>query len=337
MNAVPQLTSKPFRSLAFRFQFISMPSVLRPLPSGPVVSWSCRPSFLLSAFCFLLLNASAAEPKFVDVSALLSAATNVPPVNLPAASNAPPPSASAVPQITANPSAPGLKFADMSDLFQPVTNAPPITLLPAASNSAPAAALPPSQTTTNVSATAPTNSMDALDDQHKLAIGDRLSFRIVEDEEDPKSLIVTDSGDLEVPYIGRFPAVGKSCKELAYALKAELEKEYYYQATVIVAVDAMTRSRGKVYLVGPVRMPGPQEIPSDEVLTLSKAILRAGGFGDYADKHKVRVTRKGDAAGGQDQTFTVDVAEILEKGKTESDLPLKPGDLIYVPERLIRF
>ena len=179
--------------------------------------------------------------------------------------------------------------------------------------------------------------MDALDDQHKLAIGDRLSFRIVEDEEDPKPLLVTDSGDLEVPYIGRFPAVGRTCKQLARQLKAELEKEYYYQATVIIAVDIMTKSRGKVYLVGPVRMPGPQEIPSDEVLTLSKAILRAGGFGDYADKHKVRVTRKGGGAGGQDQVFTVNVAEILEKGKTESDLPLEPGDLIYVPERLIRF
>jgi protein involved in polysaccharide export with SLBB domain len=124
---------------------------------------------------------------------------------------------------------------------------------------------------------------------------------------------------------------------LAGQLKAELEKEYYYQATVIIAVDVMTKSRGKVYLVGPVRMPGPQEIPSDEVLTLSKAILRAGGFGDYADKHKVRVTRKGATAGGQDQIFMVNVAEILEKGKSESDLPLEPGDLIYVPERLIRF
>ena len=126
--------------------------------------------------------------------------------------------------------------------------------------------------------------MDALDDKHQLAIGDRLSFRIVEDEENPKELVVTDSGELEVPYLGRFPAVGKSCKELAWALKGELEKEYYYQATVIVAVDLMAKSRGKVYLAGAVRLPGPHEIPSDEELTVSKAILRAGGFADFADK-----------------------------------------------------
>jgi polysaccharide export outer membrane protein len=181
-----------------------------------------------------------------------------------------------------------------------------------------------------------TNSMESLDDKYKLAIGDRLSFRIVEDEEDPKPLFVTDSGELEVPYLGRFPAEGKTCKQLAIELKNELQKDYYYQATVVVAVDLMTKSRGKVYLVGPVRMPGPQDIPSDEIFTLSKAILRAGGFGDFADKRGVRVTRKG-SAGTKEKTFTVDVGQILEKGKAEADLILQPGDFIYVPERSIRF
>ena len=70
-----------------------------------------------------------------------------------------------------------------------------------------------------------------LDDKHKLTIGDRLSFRIVEDEEDPKPLFVTDSGDLEVPYIGRVPAENKTCRQLAAEIKTALEKEYYYQAT----------------------------------------------------------------------------------------------------------
>jgi protein involved in polysaccharide export with SLBB domain len=180
-----------------------------------------------------------------------------------------------------------------------------------------------------------TNGMSNLDDKYKLAVSDRLSFRIVEDEEEPKPLTVTDSGELEVPYVGRFPATGKTCKQLALELKQALEKDYYYDATVIVAVDVMTKSRGKVYLIGPVHAPGPQDIPSDEVLTLSKAIIRAGGFADFADKAKVKVTRKG--RGGRDQSFIENVGDVLEKGQTESDLPLEPGDLIFVPERLIRF
>jgi polysaccharide biosynthesis/export protein len=182
-----------------------------------------------------------------------------------------------------------------------------------------------------------TSCMDDLDDRHKLNIGDRLSFRIVEDEDDPKQISLTDSGDLEIPYIGRYPAVGETCKKLAWKLKAELEKDYYYHATVVIAVNEWARSKGKVYIVGPVRAPGPQDIPSDEVLTVSKAILRAGGFGDFADKRNVRVTRKSATPGGKDQVFTVNVVEILEKGKSDSDLPLEAGDLIFVPERFVRF
>jgi len=194
----------------------------------------------------------------------------------------------------------------------------------------------PASAATNGSAPAATNGMEALDDKHKLAIGDRLSFRIIEDQDEPRPLFVTDSGDMEVPYIGRFPAENKTCKQLAAELKTALEREYYYQATVILAVDAMVKTRGKVYLVGPVRIPGPVEMPSDETLTLSKAILRAGGFTDFADRRHVQVTRKG-ADAGKKQTFVVDVGQIFDKGKIERDVDLEPGDLIYVPERTIRF
>jgi protein involved in polysaccharide export with SLBB domain len=221
------------------------------------------------------------------------------------------------------------------------TEAPAVSLATNGSQENLSALLPPSANmpaSTNASSAGVTNSMmDALDDKYHLAIGDRLSFRIVEDEDDPKSLSVTDSGDLELPYIGRFPAVGKTCRELARSLKVELEKDYYYQATVIIAVDSMTKSRGIVYSVGAIRSPGPQGIPSDEVLTVSKAILRAGGFTDYADQRHVKITRKDAVAGAVNKTFTVNVKNILEKGKSDTDLTLQAGDLIYVPERLVRF
>ena len=190
---------------------------------------------------------------------------------------------------------------------------------------------------TKASTSATTNDFNVLDNKYRLAIGDQLSFRIIEDEDDPKELIITDSGDLQIPYIGRYPAVGKTCKELALALKVELERTYYRQATVNIAVDAKPRSRGKIYLVGAVRVPGAEDISSDEELTVSRAILRAGSFSDFADQKNVRVTRGVGSGVDGKKTFTVNVARVFEKGKTEDDLVLRPGDLIFVPERMIRF
>ncbi|MEY2484075.1 MAG: polysaccharide biosynthesis/export protein [Verrucomicrobiota bacterium] len=176
-----------------------------------------------------------------------------------------------------------------------------------------------------------TNSMTVLDDKKRLGSNDYVSFRVVEDRDnESQHLRVNDNGELEVPYIGLVAASGKSCKELAYTVKAALEREYYYHATVIIAVDRVSeKSRGKVYVYGSVKGQGPQEIPADESYTVSKAIIRAGGFGDFANKRKVKVTRKG----GKD--FVVDLKRVIEEGHSEEDLVVQPDDQIYVPQRLI--
>ena len=176
-----------------------------------------------------------------------------------------------------------------------------------------------------------TNSMTVLDDKKRLGPNDYVSFRVVEDrDEQSQQLRVNDNGELEVPYAGLIPASGRTCKQLAYAVKAALEKEYYYNATVIIAVDRVSeKSRGKVYVIGSVRGPGPQEIPADETYTVSKAVIRAGGFGDFANKRKVKLTRKSGEA------LVVDLKRVIEEGRSDEDVVLQPDDQVYVPQRLI--
>jgi len=183
----------------------------------------------------------------------------------------------------------------------------------------------------SASAVMRTNSMTVLDDKKKLGPNDSVSFRVVEDRDnESQRLRVNDNGELEVPYVGLVPARGKSCKELAYTIKSLLEKEYYYHATVILAVDRVSeKSKGRIYVYGAVKGQGPQEIPPDESYTVSKAIIKAGGFGDFANKRKVKLTRK------NGQEFAVDLKRVIEEGHTDEDLELQPDDQIYVPQRLI--
>ena len=181
-----------------------------------------------------------------------------------------------------------------------------------------------------------TNSMDVLDDHRKLAVGDRLSYRVIEEQSEPRPVYVGDSGEAEVPLIGRIPAGGKTCKELAFAIKHELEKDYFYRATVIIGLDtASIKSRGQIYLSGQVRTQGKMDMPATGNFTLSKAILQAGGFGDFANQKKVKVIRTL-PDGKTTQTFTVDVSEVL-KGKADKDLNLEPEDVVIIPERAVTF
>ena len=117
-----------------------------------------------------------------------------------------------------------------------------------------------------------------------------------------------------------------------------LEKDYFYKATVIIGLDfSSMRSRGRVYITGEVKSGGPMEIPADETFTVTKALLRAGGFGDFANKRKVRLIRKKSENSTETETIYVDVEEIIEKGRQDKDPVLNPDDMIVVPKKLINF
>jgi polysaccharide biosynthesis/export protein len=82
----------------------------------------------------------------------------------------------------------------------------------------------------------------------------------------------------------------------------------------------------RVYIIGQVGKPGAVNLPSQEVLTVSKAVSLAGGFSTYAKQSDVQVMRAGK------RVQVVDVRAILT-GDTKVDDPvLKPGDTVYVPE-----
>jgi len=178
------------------------------------------------------------------------------------------------------------------------------------------------------------------DDSYKLRVGDTVSFQILEDrvwnpQNTPLSLVVMDSGEVDVPYIGRVPAVGKTCKQLAAEIKADLEKTYYKQATVVLSLNVATPILGRVYIWGQVHNQGSLDIRVNENLTAGKAILLAGGFSDFANERKVKVVRTD--ANGKTQTFELDMEKILDEGKVDQDIVLQPNDLIIVPSRLVNF
>jgi len=180
--------------------------------------------------------------------------------------------------------------------------------------------------------------MDTLDNKQKLGVGDTVIFQVLEDQEEPKALSISDAGELNVPELGLVKAAGKTCRELASQVKSKLEQRTYYHATVIMGIQLLNKtiSGRRIYLAGQVRNTGPQEIPAGETWTVSRAIMGAGGFTDYADKKQVKLVRAG-SKGSPGKTFVLNINDIWSKGQTEKDLSVEPEDLIYVPARAVNF
>jgi polysaccharide export outer membrane protein len=167
-------------------------------------------------------------------------------------------------------------------------------------------------------------------------VGDRLSFKIAEEEEDAVIVTVASSGEIEFPLVGRVPASGRTCKAVAEDVRRLLEKSYYRKATVGLALEtSSTLPMGTYFVTGQVMRQGAQEIPRDRQVTVAAAILEAGGFADFADRRRVRLIRP--SADGEKKRFTIDVKAVLERGDASKDMLIQPGDYIVVPERLFNF
>lgn len=165
-----------------------------------------------------------------------------------------------------------------------------------------------------------------VDPNRRLAVGDVVTYQIQEDRDPPVTQRVTATGDLNIVPFGRIRVAGKTTSQVESDMKAFLEKDYYYIATVMVSLDSInpTAVVSKITVSGEVRGPGAFEFAAGESITLSEAIMKAGNFTQWAKKDKVHLYRGGTEKG------IYDVRKILSEGRVQDDPILRDGDRIHV-------
>jgi polysaccharide export outer membrane protein len=82
------------------------------------------------------------------------------------------------------------------------------------------------------------------------------------------------------------------------------------------------------YVLGEVRKPGAYQL--DQTTTAIQAVALAGGFTDKAAPNRTKVIRT--HPDGRQETFVIDLNDVIKRGRGEKDLPLVNNDVVVVPE-----
>ena len=107
--------------------------------------------------------------------------------------------------------------------------------------------------------------------------------------------------------------------------RGRMDQNVWLEPNDTVFVPSQTDLR--IYVLGAVEQPGAQQF-SNAALTLGEAIARSGGpRRGEAQMHEVRVIRANSPVSGE--LFVVDFTRILD-GEA-MDMPLQPGDIVYMP------
>jgi polysaccharide export outer membrane protein len=130
---------------------------------------------------------------------------------------------------------------------------------------------------------------------------------------------VGDNGTVSLPLLGAVRAAGLSTSQLATNIENKFKADKIFtNPTVQLLLPQTART---VTVGGAVRQPGA--VPWSADLTLSSAIKRAGGIGDFGSYKKIKVTRDGQVA----------IFNLNNANKDPNQNPrLMPGDEVEIPE-----
>jgi len=171
---------------------------------------------------------------------------------------------------------------------------------------------------------------------YTIAITDSLRVSVFGEEDLSRVSRVDAKGTVNLPLIGEVKVFGLTLRE-AEQLIANAYREGRFLRNPQVTINVEIYAIREISVQGQVKNPQRVVLPAESTMSVLEAVTKCGGFTDTAKGTEVRVTRIG--ADGKVKVFVVDIDSLIKgknKAKSEDDsLLLLPGDIIYVPERII--
>src|SRR5215468_7764535 len=158
--------------------------------------------------------------------------------------------------------------------------------------------------------------------------GDTLQVFVWRNPDLSVTVPVRPDGKISTPLVEDMVAVGKTSPQLARDMEGVLS-EYVRSPKVNIIVANAASAFSLVKVVGQVQH--PQALPYREGMTVLDAILAVGGLTQFASGNRARIVR---VENGHETVIKVKVADLVNSGDVKQNAPLKPGDVLVVPQSI---
>lgn len=186
-----------------------------------------------------------------------------------------------------------------------------------------------------IAALSPTaqNHSAAFSDSYRIGVDDMVQVAVWRNPELSITVPVRPDGRISVPLVGDVVAGGRIPSEVAADIELKLA-QYVRDPKVAVILTELKSHEfiSRVRVTGAVR--NPVSIPFRQGMTVLDAVLQAGGTNEFASADKTKLFRKS-RDGSSTRTIDVKLKAILQKGELGTNIPVEPGDVITVPERIL--
>ena len=171
---------------------------------------------------------------------------------------------------------------------------------------------------------------------HTLALADRIRVAVYQEDDLTSMTRIDARGRINLPLIGEIAVGGMTVVEAQTAIE-NAYKDGRFLRNPQVTVNVEEYAPREVSIQGQIRNPGRYTLPIESTFTVVELVTKAGGITDIGKGTAVSVTRV--LPDGSKKVFVIDVDNVIKGRKDQKNddntLLLLPGDIVYVPERLI--
>lgn len=163
--------------------------------------------------------------------------------------------------------------------------------------------------------------------EYVIGSGDTLQIFVWRNPEVSTTVPVRPDGKISTPLVEDMVAAGKTPTQLAREIEHVLAG-YLKEPLVTVIVTNFSGSfQQQIRVVGEVAHPSALMYRAD--MTLLDVMIQVGGLTDFAAGNRASIVR---SFGGKQQQFRVRLNDLVRNGDVSANVPLMPGDVVFVPE-----
>jgi len=166
--------------------------------------------------------------------------------------------------------------------------------------------------------------------EYRIGVDDTISVNVWRNEELSVTVPVRPDGKISMPLIGDVRAAGYTPEAVALKIQNKL-KNFIRDPNVTVMVTGLQSHEYLTRLRITGAVANPSSLNYRQGMTVLDAVLAAGSVTDFASPNGTKLYRK---IKGKTRVINIYLGDILNKGKLETNIQLRPGDIITVPERL---
>ena len=165
---------------------------------------------------------------------------------------------------------------------------------------------------------------------YRIGVGDLLTVNVWGNPDLSLQVPVRPDGFITLPLTGDIHAADLDAEGLAQEITTLLSQHVRNpQVAVIVSQVNSTEYMSRVRVTGAVQT--PRSIPYARGMSVLDAVLEAGGVNEVASANRAKLYREID---GELVELDIYLDDILLRGQLSTNYPIRPGDVITVPERL---